>query len=109
MRKTNCKLFTLCLLLLVSMVFLPSCLFEYIDKTSMYDEEWIIGKTADEIQERYGAFDAYSEYDDEIKCSVGIYRTRKVVRLDFTYYECYKIFFDENGIAHSVTEHFPAI
>ena len=91
------------------MIFLSSCLSEYIDKTHIYDENWIIGKTPDEIQERYGAFDAYSKYDDEIKYSVGIYRTRMVVRLDFTYYECYKIFFDENGIAYSVIERFPAI
>ena len=107
--KRNCKLLALCLLLIVSMMFLSSCLFEYIDKTSIYDKDWIIGKTLDEVQEKYGTFDAYLEYDDEIKCSVGIYKTRKIVKLDFTYYECYKIFFDENGIAYSVRERFPAI
>ena len=71
-----------------------------------YDMEWMTGKTADEIRERYGEFDSTTtrtEFD-------GIYLRKARYKLSpgacgHIGQECWvEIYFDDNGIATTVKE-----
>ena len=59
-----------------------------------YDDEWIIGKTEDEIQERYGEFDI--NYGDR---AYG-YRTKE--ERNDKYNQYYVIYFDQYGYACAI-------
>lgn len=70
----------------------------------LYEDRWIIGKTADEIIERYG------EFDSNTPLLTNGYRGGYLVRRDSTdwwgdhiYPMFYHIYFDENGIAYKVS------
>ncbi len=83
-----------------------------------YNDEWIIGKTSDEIQERFGEFDGsysrnslkYPEYclDGDYKNAVGYYITKpsRVGYLGTDPEERFVIVFDENGFAISASNQY---
>ncbi len=83
-----------------------------------YNEEWIIGKTSDEIQERFGEFDGsysshplkYPEYcfDGDYKNAVCYYITKpaRVGFLGTDPEERFEIVFDKNGFATSASEQY---
>ena len=94
MKVNMCKiLFAVCALLIVC----SSC-------TPSYDEQWIVGKTDEEIISRYGKFDTrYNLYDSEgtYEGWIGTF-TLKEERVGFlqTYpEECLKVTFDTNNVA----------
>ena len=69
-----------------------------------YNEEWIIGKTADEIIDRYGQFDTRynnSSLDGTYKGWIGTYtiREERVGYLQTYPKEVLKIMFDADNIA----------
>ena len=69
---------SIAVLLLFSLVIAFSgCFYSNHDYEQDYDKDWIIGKTAAEITERYGTFDSYghsySYYTGEILGWQGIY------------------------------------
>ena len=80
----------------------------YVDKTFLYDEDWIIGKNSNEIQEKYGEFYSHGTEDEDglIRNGWGEYITAVGVP-DINLYmfiapnadEYYRIHFDENGLA----------
>ncbi len=69
-----------------------------------FNDEFVIGSTADEIQDRYGDFDIYYEFDGPSTTgvsAVGIYQV-SYKNNSWIFYrtdEFYNIHFDENGIA----------
>jgi len=69
-----------------------------------YDEEWMIGKTAAQIQKRYGEFDhEYQSADGEyLREARYILRPRKWWH--YKYGLWLEIHFDENGVAVSTHE-----
>ena len=70
------------------------------ENIEMYDIDWIIGKSMQEIEEKYGYFDSFS-YKNDIRCFYGYYYV-----VD-TYYNIFeksygydlKIIFDEDKVA----------
>lgn len=89
----------MCLLLCLSAMLMLFC-----SCTPSYDEEWILGKTDDEIIARYGQFDTrYNCYDEEGNYEgwIGTY-TIKEERVGYlqTYpEEALKVSFDTNNAA----------
>lgn len=76
-----------------------------------YDEDFVMGKTSQEIIERYGDFD-YLEYSDVDGYSEegGLYRNCKTGYVTKTEkgeaVEYFAISFDENGIAYKVEKNY---
>lgn len=71
-------------------------------KSDSYDEEWMIGKTRREIEERYGKFDAYE--DLSAYPEVGRYILTEDSRSIFgeiKYGMHLRVYFDESGKAYS--------
>lgn len=69
----------------------------------LYEDRWIIGKTADQIEQRYGS------YDDNSETIYGLLIKRYCVKPGRTdgwgnpiWPEYYTIFFDEDGKAYKV-------
>ena len=85
----------------------------HINPTSDYDDNWIIGKTSKEIEERYGVFDTNENDISED----GLYRNTRCGYItaenikDFWGSshpdEFYMIHFDKNGIAYKITKEYP--
>lgn len=89
----------LCLVIVVSTAFDP-----YPRGWTNYDEEWMIGKTAGQVQKRYGEFDrCYNYRGSEIPREAHyVLRPRKYWQYqDGLWLE---IYFDENGVVSSVRE-----
>lgn len=69
----------------------------------LYEDRWIIGKTAEQIEERYGEFDRHSEL-----ITGGFTKEYCVKPLgqnmwgDPVWPRYYEIYFDETGIAYKV-------
>ena len=66
----------------------------------VYDDDWIIGKTPEEIQEKYGDFDCVEIVDGEY--SYGAYKLRGKIVIGETIHPSiyYRITFDEDsGVA----------
>lgn len=69
-----------------------------------YDEEWMIGKTAEQIEARYGEFHSVREveYADGTQGNYGTY----VIRLSDVWKDqdryWLNVYFDEDGIAKNV-------
>ncbi len=98
MFKTGLKPLLAVLMTLAMLVALAGC------KAHKYDEEWIIGKTSEEVIEKYGEFykcikvaGSDGVYDRSI-CSYIIKPKRKGF-LGTTPAELFSISFDKNGIA----------
>lgn len=94
MRIKLCKIVTL---LMALVLLLSSC-------APSYDEEWIIGKTDEEIIERYGQFDTrYNSYDEDgrYECWIGTYtiKEERVGYLQTHPEEVLKVTFDTNNVA----------
>ena len=92
---------------------LTSCAFyRHMDKTFLYDDGYILGKTSAEIQDKYGVFDLMeAEFnEDGLYCDGWCrYLTAKGINdIDLymliapTYDEYYSIHFDENGVADKI-------
>lgn len=87
------------LILVFATVILSSCLGE------PYDTEWIIGKTEEEIVQRYGEFDIRSPNDDGSYYSGGyLVKEEHVGYLGTDPAEYYLIYFDPNGYAYEVND-----
>ena len=83
-----------------------------------YNEKWIIGKTSDEVQERFGEFDGsrsrhplkYPEYcvDGDYKYAVCYYITKpsRVGYFGTDPEERFSIIFDEKGVAIKTSKGF---
>ena len=110
--KRRSKTFTvIAIVILLSM--LTSCTFyKFVDKSYIYDSEYIIGKTSAEIQNKYGAFDLTEAElnEDGLYCDGWCrYLTAKGIN-DIDLYmliaptcdEYYSIHFDENGVADKI-------
>ena len=103
------------LIILIFFILIVACiLYLFFPHRTDYDEEWIVGKTRQEIEDRYGSFDEYNEYhnyhnkftDEYYDYSVGIYHTSldKPSLFGGTIFgRNLEIYFDENGIATSVS------
>ena len=93
---------------------LTSCAFyRHMDKTFLYDDGYILGKTSAEIQDKYGKFDyAWASLnEDGLHCDGWCsYITAKCVNdidlymfiAPINYDEHYSIHFDEKGIADKI-------
>ena len=70
-----------------------------------YDNKWIIGKSVDEIIERYGEFDLGKPNEDGLY-SKGAYLTKEkyVGYLGAEPAEYYMIYFNSEGYAYNVVE-----
>ena len=70
-----------------------------------YDTEWIIGKSADQIIERYGEFDIRGLNEDG-SYTKGAYLVKEeyVGYLGTDPEEFYMIYFDSNGYAYEVND-----
>ena len=74
-----------------------------------YNEKWIIGKTYEQVVEKYGEFDEYitgKNYNGEPCCTIGSYilKPRKVGYLGTTSASYFSIQFDLDGIAYKCYE-----
>lgn len=92
---------------LIALIILKSILW-YRDNSYkfIYDDEWIIGKTVEEINEKYGKFDIkQTELAEGISFSGGYITKEKTYNaIDPEPEQYYKIYFNEDGIAISVKE-----
>lgn len=61
---------------------------------SMYDHEWIIGKTETEVIEKYGEFDLVYQYESSSE-KISYYRSKDLYSGSLIF----GITFDDNGIA----------
>lgn len=118
MRSTNMKtnrnnkyLIIVAISILLSL--LTSCtVYKFIDKSYIYDSEYILGKTSAEIQDKYGVFDLMEAElnEDGLYCDGWCrYLTAKGINdIDLymliapTYDEYYSIHFDANGVADKI-------
>lgn len=100
MKKPVCTV--LLLLCILSLLCLTSC--------SRYDEDWIIGKTSSEIEEKYGTFDVRIG-GDQMKNKEGNYvstccgyltREKQVGYLGTSPEEYFMIYFDKEGKAYRI-------
>lgn len=72
-----------------------------------FNDEFVIGSTADEIQDRYGDFDRYGLIPSKTwkMTTAGVYNIQK--RIDYGFFcqidKYYIIYFDENGIAVDIS------
>ena len=101
---------SIAVLLLFSLVIAFSgCFYSNHDYEQDYDKDWIIGKTAAEITERYGTFDMYfltSMYYDDTDGYTGVYylsdnTTRRLIGLR-VYGDDLWISFDNDHVAKSI-------
>ena len=74
-----------------------------------YNEKWIIGKTYEQVVEKYGEFDGYIAYKNsngEPFCTTGSYilKPRKTGFLGTTPATYFRIDFDLDGIAYKCYE-----
>ena len=74
-----------------------------------YHEEWIIGKTYDQVVEKYGEFDQYitnKNSNGDPVCTTGSYilKPRRVGYLGTTSAEYFSIQFDMDGVAYKCYE-----
>ena len=88
----------------IAMCILCLLLSLFVSCTPSYDEQWIVGKTDNEIIDRYGQFDTrYNNYDPEgiYKGWIGVYiiKEERVGYLQTYPKETLKIIFDTNNIA----------
>lgn len=93
----NTRIVTVILLIGIVLMLSSSC-------APSYDEDWIIGKTDDEIIERYGQFDMrYNNYceDGTYNGWIGCYilKEKRVGYLQTYPEEGLKIKFDQNNVA----------
>jgi len=98
-----------CLVLFIALVVLLALLISIVVYLKAcckpYDEKWIIGKTSDEIMERYGKFDIVMNKPSED----GLYRNQrcgyktKSGNIDW-YDEFYMISFNSQGVAYLIEE-----
>lgn len=93
----------LVLITTITMLAMVSCS----NQTPDYDPAWIVGKTKEEIEERYGAFDSYETKTFE-SGNVYIYaRYEGKIRISGEkkrYTDTFTITFSENGIALSASK-----
>lgn len=111
MKLNNKYLIFVALAILLSL--LTSCsVHKFIDKSYMYDSDQIIGKSSDEIQDRYGNFDFIDAKfnEDGSYCDgwCGYLTANGINDIDFymliapIYDEYYLIHFDEDGVADKI-------
>lgn len=99
MKKIICA--SILLLCVLSLLCLTAC--------SRFNENWIIGKTSTEIEEKYGAFDAAdpdkkNEEGNYVSARCGYLTREKQVGFLGTYPEEYfMIYFDKEGKAYDIT------
>ncbi len=100
------------ILILVSLIFLVKDLQPYVDKVKKrieiiekhptyhaYEDEWIIGKTLEEIEERYGKADL--DYTRVVGYRIDVCEFSRFLTFDPDYY-VYYISVDKNGVAKDV-------
>lgn len=69
----------------------------------LYEDGWIIGKNADQIEQRYGSYDINWETIYGLQIKGYCVQTSTTDRWgDATWPEYYMIYFDENGKAYKV-------
>ena len=97
MKINGILLFTL--ILVFATVILSSC------SAAPYDTKWVIGKTEEEIVQRYGEFDIRSR-NEEGSYYKGAYlvKEKHVGYLGTDPEEYYLIYFDSNGYAYKVND-----
>lgn len=98
--KTKITIIILSALILISAILICFwCLYE------PYDAEWIIGKSAEEIIERYGEFDRRRLNEDGFYTMGGyLVKEKRVGYLGTDPEEFYMIYFDSNGYAFDVND-----
>ena len=73
---------------------------------SDFDEEWIIGKSYDEVVEKYGEYE-FKRSEGNGEFSVYYLKREKYVDALGTNPEiCYVIYFDSNGYAYAVDDYY---
>ena len=89
------------LFVVAAMLLLSACRVQYDEDTiyKLYDREWIVGHSREEIVRKYGEFDR--EYVSDAGEDVGAYYVNYENRgIDPSYiHDTYFILFEENGIA----------
>lgn len=94
----------LCLLLVIA-IFLAINLGEI----KRYNEDWILGKTKEQVIEKYGEFEWYvpeKDAQEQVICYVGMYtlKPKRVVFGNTKHAIYFCIDFDMNGIAYECYE-----
>lgn len=110
MNRRNKKFFVLCLIFVCCIVATCSCSMN--KAKGSYDQDWIIGKTSQEIEDRYGKFDICLNEEKieknyfETGCG---YLTKEQEKGAFgtSSDEFLMIFFDANGVAYRIEENYP--
>ena len=69
-----------------------------------YDTDWIVGKTAEQIQDRYGEFDRNKTYPNSALLKCAYYDLKPRMDGEHEYNVWIEINFDENGVAISARE-----
>ncbi len=96
------------IMLVFILISITGCSFFRIDYSYKYDEEWIIGKTIEEVTEKYGEFYRFGPGEslrDYPNSSMGLYLT-KADNYKEAYNRYIAIYFDENGIARIVKKNY---
>jgi len=94
----------ICVVILLATLILSGCAGQNVSRDK-YDEEWMIGKTRAEVEERYGAFDVFENGQSNGGQGVGRYilvPDRKTIFGDIDYGEHLRVYFDEAGIVYSI-------
>lgn len=77
--------------------------------SAKYDEDWIIGKTYEQVVDRYGEFHSYytiTDYDGSFAYFLGTYvvKSERVGYLGTTPETFFRVRFDEKGVAYKCYE-----
>ena len=88
----------------LAVIILIACL-----SSSKYNEDWIIGKTYDQVVARYGEFDNYStitDLDGSFMYFLGSYvvKPKRVGYLGTWQGTYFHVYFDKNGVAYECEE-----
>ncbi len=99
MKITKKAIVIIVITIIITFTIVPAGVYWYNHPTHyLYNDRWIIGKSASEIEEKYG------EFEKHFSNSSGY--CVKPSRIDWwgdaTWPEYYMIYFDENGIAYKV-------
>lgn len=104
MKFTKKKILTIAIIIIVTFTFASIGIYWYKHPTHyLYEDDWIIGKDADQIEQRYGSYDINWEtiYGSLIK-GYCVKPSTTDWWGDATWPEYYMIYFDKNGKAYKV-------
>lgn len=106
MKNESKDLFISLLSLLVSLLLLISIVLLSIIIPKQYNKNWILGKTADEIVDRYGEFDRTFTKEYEIREGAYLTKAERIGYLGIVPAEYYVIYFNTDGYACAVEKNY---